>query len=175
MRLFLSLAVPKEVSDGLVAALDRADLPRVRITPRNMWHVTLAFLGDVPEVDVDLINHACQKFQACPGSIMVDRLETFPSGGPRLLAGVGKESPRDAWNGFIEELRGDMLTFAPEIDRKPWRPHITVGKGPTEGVIPNWGIDIGPWTWKPDGFRLMESIQSPDHLYRTLHEFPFTR
>jgi len=175
MRLFLALKIPPHVSDGLVQALDTTKWPRVRITPRHMWHVTLAFLGDVPEVDIDLIANACNKFQTSPGSITLDRLETFPHNGPRSLVGLCKEQSRDSWKTFIETLRGEMLTFAPDLERKPWRPHITVGRGGKEEMLPKWGEDIGPWTWTPDGFTLMESIFTEEaHTYRTIHEFPFT-
>jgi 2'-5' RNA ligase len=173
MHLFLALPLPQDVSDGLVTSLDRADLPRVRIIGRYGWHVILATLGDVPEVDVDLIIDACKKFTTAPGSIMIDRLEMFPSGGPKDLAGVGKESPREAWKTFIEDLRNAMLTFAPAIDRKPWRPHVVIGRGPKEGVLPVWGADVGPWTWTPERFSLVETVLTEEGtLYRALHEFP---
>lgn len=175
MRLFLALSLPQEPSDGLVAALDRADYPRVRIVGRNLWHLTLAFLGDVPETDVDLIKNACAKFKTCPGTITIDSLETFPVGGPRILVGLGKEVPRDAWKTFIEDLRGEMLPFAPQIDRKPWRPHVTVGKGSKDVPLERWKLPVGPWTWKPEGFSLVKStLNEEGSNYTKLHEFRFT-
>ncbi len=174
MRLFLALPLPQEASDGLVAALDRNNFPKVRIMGRNLWHVTLAFIGDVPEVDVALIKNACEKFKTCPGTITIDSLETFPTGGAKMLVGLGKESPRDAWKTFIEDLRGEMLSFAPALDRKPWRPHVTVGRAGKDIVLDRWKMDVGPWTWKPEGFCLMESQLSEEGSnYTTLHEFRF--
>lgn len=175
MRLFLALPIPKDISQGLVMALDRADMPRVRIVKRDLWHVNLAFIGDVPETDLDLIINAANQLTTCPGSITIDRLETYPTGGPRELVGLGKEDSRESWKAFIETVRGAMLPFAPQIDRSPWRPYIRVGNGPNEGVMAKWGTDIGPWNWKPEGFKLIQSVPDIDGtMYKTLHEFRFT-
>lgn len=175
MSLFLAFTLPQELSNGLVEALDHAHYPRVRIVGQHLWHVTLAFLGDVPETDADLIKNACAKFKTCPGTITIDSLETFPVGGPKLLVGLGKEVPRDAWKTFIEDVRGEMLPFAPQIDRKPWRPHVTVGRGSKDAVLERWKQPAGPWTWKPEGFSLVQgTLNEEGTSYAKLHEFRFT-
>lgn len=174
MRLFLALSVPADIARGLAETLNRPDLPRARVLNRSLWHITLAFLGDVPEVDLPLITNACEAFADCPGSITLSRLETFPRGGPHALVGLGTEHPREAWTAFISNLRDAMLSFAPGCDQKSWRPHVTVGRGPSKGILPVWGTDIGPWTWRPDGFMLMQSMLGPEgSTYKTLHVFPF--
>jgi 2'-5' RNA ligase len=50
MRLFVALAPPAAVLSDLDAAVapHRAARPDLRWTGRPDWHVTLAFLGDVP-------------------------------------------------------------------------------------------------------------------------------
>ncbi|HXX88936.1 MAG TPA: 2'-5' RNA ligase family protein [Acidimicrobiales bacterium] len=48
MRLFVAVEVPDEVADVL-AALDRPAFEGLRWTTRDQWHVTLRFLGEVPD------------------------------------------------------------------------------------------------------------------------------
>ena len=49
MRAFVAVSVPPEVTDVL-AALDRPTFDDVRWTTPEQWHVTLRFLGEVPDV-----------------------------------------------------------------------------------------------------------------------------
>ncbi len=50
VRLFVAVWPPEDVI-GLVGALSRPEVPRVRWTTRDQWHVTLRFLGEVSAVD----------------------------------------------------------------------------------------------------------------------------
>ena len=52
MRLFVAAWPPPEVLDVL-EAIERPSLPGVRWTTRPQWHVTLRFLGEVGEPEVD--------------------------------------------------------------------------------------------------------------------------
>ena len=141
---------------------------------RELWHVSLVFLGDVAETDLDMIAVACGRHATCPGTLTVSELATFPNGNPRLLVAGGTAEPKEAWMRFIEDLRVDMLPFAPTLDRKPWIPHITVGRGPKDTLLPRWSAPAGPWTWQPGGFSLMQSdLGSDGPTYTSLHDFSF--
>jgi RNA 2',3'-cyclic 3'-phosphodiesterase len=48
MRLFVGVVPPERVLDAL-ARLDRPERAGVRWTRRDQWHVTLRFLGEVPD------------------------------------------------------------------------------------------------------------------------------
>lgn len=51
MRLFVAVWPSDEVLDA-IAALSRPDVPGLRWTTRDQWHVTLRFLGQVDDADV---------------------------------------------------------------------------------------------------------------------------
>ncbi len=175
MRCFLSIPLPDGLIRGLAASLETQKLPsRVRIVGRELWHVSLVFLGDVAETDLDMIAVACGRHATCPGTLTVSELATFPNGNPRLLVAGGTAEPKEAWMRFIEDLRVDMLPFAPTLDRKPWIPHITVCRGPKDTLLPRWSAPAGPWTWQPGGFSLMQSdLGSDGPTYTSLHDFSF--
>lgn len=50
MRLFVAVWPSEDVLDA-IAALPRPDVPGMRWTTRDQWHVTLRFLGRVDDVD----------------------------------------------------------------------------------------------------------------------------
>ncbi|HWQ99361.1 MAG TPA: RNA 2',3'-cyclic phosphodiesterase [Candidatus Methylomirabilis sp.] len=175
MRCFLSIPIPDDIVRGITSLLETQELPsRVRVIGRDLWHVSLVFLGDIAETDLDIISVACSRHSVCPGTLTVRELTTFPNGNPRLLVAGGSANPKQAWTDFIEDLRVDMMPYAPALDRKPWIPHITVGRGPKDTLLPRWSVPAGTWTWQPGGFSLMQSALGPDGpTYTRLHEFPF--
>jgi RNA 2',3'-cyclic 3'-phosphodiesterase len=122
VRLFVGVFPPAEVR----ADLKRALPPGLRLTPRDRWHVTLAFLGDVA---AERLGDVERSLGAVP-----------PTGGLDLrLAGTGrfgKGRSTALWAGVSGDVAGlsrlhdrirDALASAdlPHDDR-PFRPHLTV-------------------------------------------------
>lgn len=175
MRCFLSIPLPADVETGIASLLESEKLPsRVRIVERGLWHVSLVFLGDIAETDLDMIASVCVRHGKAPGTLTMNEIRTFPNGNPRLLVAAGTADSERAWADFVENLRVDMLPFAPALDRKPWIPHVTVGRGPKDTLLPRWSAPAGPWTWQPGGFSLMQSVLGSDGpTYANLHGFPF--
>ena len=66
MRLFVAVVPPDDVLDDLDAHLEprREAGPEIRWTDRHQWHVTLAFLGDVPERRLDDLTEALARSAA---------------------------------------------------------------------------------------------------------------
>lgn len=62
-RLFVALWPPEEVV-AAIRALARPDLPDVRWTTSEQWHVTLAFVGEVAETRVRALDEALQQAAA---------------------------------------------------------------------------------------------------------------
>jgi 2'-5' RNA ligase len=75
VRLFVAVWPSEDVLD-LVAALPRPDLDLIRWTTRDQWHVTLRFLGEVP--DPDPVSDALRKISGSS-------------------AGVARLGPQSAW------------------------------------------------------------------------------
>jgi 2'-5' RNA ligase len=119
VRLFVSLRPPPEAVTHL-----RAELPQWPSAPER-WHTTLAFLGDVavPE-PVD--------------EALAAALDGAPA--PQLrLAGSGTFGSRTVWVGLDGDL-DDLQELARRVsaavrqagvrlERRRYRPHLTVGRG----------------------------------------------
>jgi 2'-5' RNA ligase len=171
---------PAEASADLSAALEAVrGLPGApRWTLPERWHLTLLFLGAVPDHQVaDLVAALGPQVPATPL-------------GPLQLAGAGRfgspRRPQVAWIG----LDGDVPTLTDlarrlaaqarrlrlEVEDRPFRPHLTVGRWrpgrPADGtVIDRLAGYRGP-EWPVREVRLLESHLGPTPTYDELAAWP---
>jgi RNA 2',3'-cyclic 3'-phosphodiesterase len=64
VRLFVAVWPSEEVLDA-IAALPRPDVPGLRWTTRDQWHVTLRFLGSVDDLDAAVVAVRSIEAPAC--------------------------------------------------------------------------------------------------------------
>jgi 2'-5' RNA ligase len=185
VRLFVAVTPPAEVLDDLDAAVTaaragRGDRRDLRWTGPEDWHVTLAFLGEVPGPVAERL--APQLEQAAAGA------EPFPL----ALAGAGAfPAPvraRVLWCG----LGGDRSALAalaaavaaattragaaPPDDGRPFSPHLTLAYYPRPpadagDLVTVLGAYAGP-AWLVDGIQLIESRTGRRPRYRTVGRWP---
>jgi len=132
MRLFAAFLLSESVRSELSRAA--AKLARacggVRWVPAEQLHVTVKFLGDVPDRDVARVVEAMKE-----GAERAEAFEfgiagcgCFPPRGPvRIVwagASEGSEAMTHAANAICEAL--EAMGFAPES--RAWSPHITIGR-----------------------------------------------
>ncbi|GAA4861054.1 RNA 2',3'-cyclic phosphodiesterase [Kitasatospora terrestris] len=130
MRLFVAVNPPvealQELSDAAAPLHGLSGADRLRWSEPDGWHLTLAFLGEVPAADVEA---------------MADRLERVASehGAHRLrLAGAGCFGDRVLWVGvdgetwalrrLAEGVREAVEEAGAESDRHGFHPHLTLAR-----------------------------------------------
>ncbi len=134
MRLFIAIKVPQfqklnEIYNEI--KLSGAD---VKLVEPNNIHITLIFLGEVPDNKVDLVKEALSSLQFNKFKVVMKGMGTFPSiTKPRVIwVGISEGFPqlRDIRSFLLKELRSRGIR--PE-DEKEFVPHITLGrvKGPS--------------------------------------------
>jgi 2'-5' RNA ligase len=132
LRLFVAVEPPRELRACLHAALGvlRQRYAGVKWEQENKLHFTLKFLGDVSETAVPTIEAALRRIGEAAASF------------PAAFGGVGcfpsPSRPRIIWAGLRqggqemialqEAVERELMTtgFGPE--RRPFRPHVTVGR-----------------------------------------------
>lgn len=127
-RLFTALWPDAEALDALAAWQCAYDWPPVaRPTPRENLHVTLHFLGEVPEERVAAVTNALETPGAGDATLVLSR-PTMWHGGVLVL-----QPEADAPDAIPAALRDrhDRLGRALEaagqpVDTRPWRPHATL-------------------------------------------------
>ncbi|MDQ7814783.1 MAG: 2'-5' RNA ligase family protein [Patescibacteria group bacterium] len=156
---------------------DELDQPvgKYKRTNPELWHLTLTFLPDLKEEKLDALIHlvelCCERPPA--GGFSTRCLKTFPEKKPTHLSACALPENPESWNEFVKRLRDFVSIIDSNIDRKPWTPHISIGRAAPRGSsLPSWSAKIGPIDWKTDRILLYRSNQSSQGTtYDVLHEF----
>lgn len=136
MRAFFAVLPPDDVRDGLAAAVERlqdADTDRAwRWTHPHMLHLTLAFLGDVPDGREDDLAEAATAWawRRHPLTMRWAHAGAFPdpSAARVMWVGVGDDDARRQCAGWARELQALASHVGSRPDGGRLRPHITVAR-----------------------------------------------
>jgi RNA 2',3'-cyclic 3'-phosphodiesterase len=158
VRLFVALIPPPAVRTRLAAALP--PLPaghQFRPVPPDRWHVTLAFLGEVPD-DAPLRPPLTAAATATgPLALTVTGAATFPSA---LYLGVDGPGLAD----LAARVRDELLAAGqPAGDRRRWRGHLTIARGRAVRMVP--GLPRVPVAWRAHRMSLVHSQPGPEAAY----------
>ena len=164
MRLFVALDPPEHAREHLDAAVAAVRLERtdLRWAAAGRWHLTLAFLGEVPEARVP---------ELC------ERLSRAASRHPPLslgFAGAGRFDGRVLWSGvsgdveLLRRLAGSVAAAARhsgvEVEERRYRAHITVARArePVDlrPLVERLADYAGP-AWTADSINLLRSTLGP--------------
>lgn len=174
MRLFVSIQPPPDVLAALDAELGRARAVAphgLRWTRPEQWHLTLAFLGEVPDEDVPALTDAL-------AAVVDDTPMTL------RLAGGGCFGTRVLWVGLagdvhaLRRLAANIGTAAGEagieLEEKSFRPHLTLARAGREKADLRPAAEelaqiVGP-VWDVEAVQLMRSRLSAGPGGTALHE-----
>lgn len=164
------------------AALDHLDgaLRRLRERPaaprwldRDTQHVTLAFFGEVPERRVPPLTDALAAALGTPEvHLRLAGAGTFPErGAPRVLW-VGVDGDVEVLAGLAGAAADAARASGVPVERRPYRPHLTVGRWPAAGaadraVVAALGNYAGPH-FTAGEVVLMRSHHGPRPRYETV-------
>lgn len=133
MRLFTAIVPPAAVLDelGEAAVPVRAAARSLRWARREQWHVTLLFLGEVPDAEVDpvagALGEAVARHRAM--TLSLSGGGTFPTNPVRsriLWAGLAGDT--DALTALAGDLRSAAAAAGVEITDRRFTPHLTLAR-----------------------------------------------
>mgnify|MGYP004491260317 CR=1 FL=1 len=142
MRLFIALYPPDEARRHLRHALGPAvQGRRVRLTATEKWHITLAFLGEVPE-------ERLPELRAMLAAVDV------PKGRQLRIRGGGDFRRRVTWAG----VDGDLSDLAAAVgyDGDSFTAHLTVAYAHDAALSAALADYVGP-AWTVDEIALVHS------------------
>jgi 2'-5' RNA ligase len=187
VRLFVAAYPPAAALDDLAARVDDLHVGQAatagvnaRLAARPLWHVTVAFLGDVDEERQDAAAAAVER-----AAVETDGLPTL-----RLAGGgtFGRGNFTTLWVGLAGDVAG-LQSLAGTVraklrrthlpyDRKPFRPHLTIARPGQRLPRDQINADVaalasytGP-TWRLTELILVESHQGPHPAHVPLHRAP---
>jgi 2'-5' RNA ligase len=127
-RLFVALDLPQDVRAG-IAAWGRTALadPALRPVPEPALHITLAFLGYLPEKAIPALGALLEKCDgAAPAISLADAVPRPERGRPRLFALPADSPGTSELQGRLQERLVEERLYEPE--KRPFWPHVTVAR-----------------------------------------------
>lgn len=177
-RVFFALWPSPEVAERLGdIALDTALSFGGRATRRDTIHLTLAFLGNVPEARLPELSIAAASVGGEPFAINIDQLG-FWSHNNLLWAGC--QAPSAPLNLLSSQLRKALARAGFRVggEGRDFAPHVTLVRRVPEVTAPSERRplpSIEPFTWRNDGFVLVRStLSAQGSSYNIIDEFPLT-
>ncbi|MFD7319494.1 RNA 2',3'-cyclic phosphodiesterase [Streptomyces sp. NPDC059875] len=128
VRVFIALAPPDDAKEELARALRPAyeAYPDMRWNRIEDWHITLAFLGELPVATVPLLRPPLAELAVARGPVELS------------LRGGGHFDERVLWSGIDGDLEGlhllasDVRAVVKEcgvpFEDRPLRPHLTLAR-----------------------------------------------
>jgi len=177
-RVFFALWPSPEVAERLGdIALDTALSFGGRATRRDTIHLTLAFLGNVPEARLPELSIAAASVGGEPFAINVDQLG-FWSHNHLLWAGC--QAPSAPLNLLSSQLRRALARAGFRVggEGRDFAPHVTLVRRVPEPTAPSERRplpSIEPFIWRNDDFVLVRStLSAQGSSYNIIDEFPLT-
>jgi 2'-5' RNA ligase len=143
MRTFIAIDLDDELKKSLAALIDelRPLAQNVRWVGASGMHLTLKFLGEIPEEDVAGISSVLEEIarRQRPFPFLLQGTGTFPPGGrnPRVFW-VGT-APVPALLSLQEDIEREMEKRGFERERRSFHPHLTLGRvrfpGPLDTLV----------------------------------------
>jgi 2'-5' RNA ligase len=129
VRLFVALWPPPDAVSELLAAVDevRADAPDLRWTRPEQWHLTLAFLGEVPDDRRPELEERLARAASRHPPLTL----RFAGGGrfgSRLLF-TRLDGDREQLTRLAASVSAAARRSRIAVDDRPYRPHLTLARG----------------------------------------------
>ena len=179
MRLFVALLPPPSVRAEVARAVARlpptvrADLKR--ISPER-YHLTLAFLGDVPEEHTGALVHSLSAvaFDAPPLRLQIDGSGHFDE---RVLW-LGVQGDIEQMHNLADAVAEAVISSGLALQQKSHRPHLTVARPRNSGSVVEAAEEMASYdgpTWVARDLFLMRSRLGVHPTYEPQTSWPLAR
>jgi 2'-5' RNA ligase len=172
MRLFVSVDLPEDLADAVVAVQDWfADADGLRYTDPGQAHVTLKFLGDVPESRAgdlgDALESAVGSADVTPFDASFEGLGVFPSLDYISIVWLGVGDGSEELAALQDAVETEFVNRGFDPEDHEFTPHVTLarmehagGKQLVQNVAEGEHPEVG--TARVDAVHLTESKLTDD-------------
>jgi RNA 2',3'-cyclic 3'-phosphodiesterase len=175
MRLFVAL-LPTDATRAALAKL-QDDRPGFRWTPTEQVHVTMRFLGELTDENVETAETALANVRVEPFWVEIGTVGRFPPRGRANVVWVGLSQHHPRLHQLRQQIDDGLLATGVPIELSPFVPHLTVARvrDAAPQTVEHWlkrYRDFAGPAWHIDSFALMESILGPagaEHRVRRLY------
>ena len=161
IRCFVAVDLPGEMLDAIGRLQSQIATEGLRLVRPELVHVTIKFLGDVPDAKLDRVNDALGKVIVAPFPAHVAGMGTFPGRDIRVVW-LGLEGNFDE---LFQSVESALSPIGFEREARGFSPHVTLGRvgrpGPETNrelhakIAAHSAVDLGRFT--VDRFYLKKS------------------
>ena len=171
MRLFFALWPDAGTRASIANAAAAVPVARgARFVPRENYHLTLAFVGEVASSRLALLLQMGHRQRAAGCTIEIDAYDYWPE--PQVLLAVARETPA-ALIALCTQLHGELALHRASLNPgrrrppqlTPLRVHVTLARKVAQApVLPA----MSPFRWSARSFSLVRSDTSGAHAVYTV-------
>jgi len=174
MRAFIAFGIPKEVKDYFLQLQKQIDVESARIVFPSDFHLTLKFLGEIPETAVGRIKESLSKIKFEKFTARLNGTGTFPSEQRINVFWVGI-GPVDKITAVQKAVDSSLKDIFPPDSR--FHPHISIArvkfvkdKNKLKESLKK--IKVEPKEFKIESFKLIKStLTEQGAVYEDIAEF----
>jgi len=177
IRCFVAVELPAQMREEIGLLQERIATEGLRLVRPELVHVTIKFLGDVPEGTVLKVSEALAKVKVAPFDARVAGMGAFPGRTIRVVW-LGLEGNFEE---LYQKVEAALAPLGFEREERGFSPHVTLGRvgrpGPqtsrlvAERIASLSGTDLGRFS--VDRFYLKKStLTRGGPIYDNLSEFP---
>ncbi len=176
MRCFLGIPLPVDCRAAIRQAWSVPDheRPHLKLSDPGQWHLTLAFFGEIQYANsIKLVEMIGRALETPPeGALGVTRIQTFPAKKPTYYVALCEPEQDAKWRQCVAQIVDMASLIAPQVDRKPWIPHVTLARSRPGHVLEPFEMSLNGIGWVPLYATLYQSELTPaGPKYTPLHDF----
>ncbi|MDD5177662.1 MAG: RNA 2',3'-cyclic phosphodiesterase [Candidatus Nanoarchaeia archaeon] len=128
MRVFVAVEIPEEIKkqiydlQGEVSSREA----KVRWVAKKNLHLTLVFLGELPEKKVEEIKELLKSIKHKSFKVSVNEIGFFPDKQKPRVVWIGLEPEKDILD-LQSKVDGELLSYSMDKDQK-FKAHVTIGR-----------------------------------------------
>jgi 2'-5' RNA ligase len=141
--------------------------PPSSVVPSENFHLTLAFVGELPETKLPTLLKIGAAQRARAFTLRFDAYEYWPDS--RLVVAAVREYPT-ALGQLWRELRATLAKHGLALALQPLRAHVTLARKVSQAPVPQ---AMSAFDWTVRGFSLMQSTTAAARaIYTVLDTWP---
>lgn len=171
-RLFLAIDLPDYVKDSLDAVKD-GGLKGFHWVPRERYHMTLKFIGDIPGQFQQEVEKALDPIEVHSFLLPIEGLGSFPPVGKAHAVWCGLSSAHPRLFQLHKKIEDTLFSIGIDPEKRIYHPHITIARvnHAADELVRQFlkrHQDFGAAPFKVEAFHLMRSeIEAGRRCYFT--------
>lgn len=138
IRTFIAVLLSDELKHRIASVQDEFKnvAPDFKWVEPENFHVTVKFLGNVPESRIQAIEAATERAadRFVPFDLEISGAGAFPNPRRPRVVWVGLTTGTDALKGLVERVEREMIALGFPKEDKPFKAHITIGRARENGL-----------------------------------------